>query len=101
MASNTVSSLASLIPTTWRVAKEQDFLATNIPSFDVIVQGVPRGAITEIYGPASSGRTTFLHAFLCSATRRGEYCALVDAGDQFDPESSQISGIDLNQLFWV
>lgn len=61
----------------------------------------PRGTLAEIYGPASSGKTGLVYAALARATRVADYCALVDAGDSFDPVSGRDAGIDLNQLLWV
>ena len=40
-------------------------------------------------------------ATLAAATRRGEYCALIDASDALDPQSVAASGIDLDRLLWV
>src|SRR5579884_2240834 len=62
---------------------------------------VPRGALTEITGPVSSGRTAFLHALLAAATAEEEYCALIDADDAFDPESASAAGVRLSQVLWV
>src|SRR5579871_6411011 len=61
----------------------------------------PRGAITEVVGPPSSGRSTFLCSTLAAATRRQEVCALVDTGDTFDPTSASAAGVDLRYLLWV
>src|SRR5207248_1908478 len=68
---------------------------------DAKIGGLPRGALTEIFGPASSGRTSLLLASLAAATRRQEICALVDAGDAFHPESAAAAGLDLERLLWV
>ncbi|HEU4388761.1 MAG TPA: hypothetical protein VFV34_13245, partial [Blastocatellia bacterium] len=62
---------------------------------------IPRGAITEICGPASSGRTSLLHSILASTTARGEVCSLVDATDSFDPASAASAGVDLDRVLWV
>src|SRR4051794_13942610 len=63
--------------------------------------GLPRGAITEVYGKASSGKTSMLLAILAAATARGEVCALVDGSDAFSPASGAEAGIDLKRLLWV
>jgi recombination protein RecA len=76
-------------------------LASGVAEFDALCGGAPRGAITEICGAASSGRTSLLLAMLAAATRRGEFCCLVDAGDCFHPESAANAGIELKQLLWV
>lgn len=76
-------------------------LATGIAAVDQLIDGVPRRALTEICGPDSSGRSSLFIALLAQATRRGEYCALVDAGDSFDPQSAARAGVQLPQLLWI
>jgi hypothetical protein len=49
--------------------------------------GWPRGHVSEIVGPRSSGRTWVMARTLAAATRRGELAALIDAFDGFDPPS--------------
>lgn len=63
--------------------------------------GLPRGQVSEVVGPASSGRTSLAWAALGAATRRGEYAALVDTFDRFDPPTAAACGIDLSRLLWV
>jgi len=62
---------------------------------------LPRGAITEISGALSSGRTTLTHAILARSTAAGEFCALVDSAGAFDPWSAAEAGVDLLRLLWV
>jgi hypothetical protein len=76
-------------------------VTSGIPTLDTLTGGLPRGCLTEICGLASSGRTTVLLAALASATRRGEYCAVIDASDALDPESLAAAGVDLDRLLWV
>ena len=78
-----------------------EMVTSGIPALDALAGGLPRGCLTEIYGPASSGRTSVMLAALASATRRGEYCALIDASDALDPQSVAAAGIDLDRLLWV
>jgi recombination protein RecA len=52
-------------------------------------------------GARSSGRTSLLHALLAASTGRGEFAALVDAGDAFDPCSAAAAGVELSRLVWV
>ena len=85
----------------WTEYHEPETLSTGLPGVDQLLGGFPRGAITEVSGAPSSGRTTLLHAFLASATHQHEYCAVVDASDTFDPESAAATGVNLGQLFWV
>lgn len=74
---------------------------TGIAALDTVTGGLPRGALSEITGPASSGRTALLLAALAQASRRQEACALVDASDRFDPASAAHAGVDLDRLLWV
>ena len=62
------------------------------------VGGYPRGRIIEIYGPESSGKTTFaLHA-IAEAQQRGGYAAFIDAEHALDPVYAKNLGIDINNL---
>jgi hypothetical protein len=63
--------------------------------------GFPRGQLSEIAGPPSSGRTTLLLALVGAATRRGEIAALVDTFDRLDVASTVAAEIDLTRLLWV
>jgi hypothetical protein len=76
-------------------------VSCGIAEVDALTGGLPRGALTEICGPASSGRTSLLLAALAEATRRQEVCALVDTSDAFDPPSAAAAGVDLQRLLWV
>ena len=62
---------------------------------------LPSGAITEISGALSSGRTSLTHAILARATAAGECCAMVDSASAFDPWSAAQAGVDLQKLLWV
>lgn len=78
-----------------------EFLRTGIVAFDAAFGGVPRGSVTDIYGPASSGRTTLALALMAEATAREEFCALVDASDALDPAAAAARGIVLERLLWI
>ncbi len=78
-----------------------EMLSSGIAAINALTGGWPRGCLTEICGPASSGRTTILLAALAAATRRGEFCVLVDASDALDPRSAADAGVDLDRLLWV
>jgi len=76
------------------------------PLLDTLPSGVldldfPRGAVTEIHGPASSGRTSLLHSALAAATAREEVCALIDVDDAFDPASAHAAGVALDRVLWI
>lgn len=76
-------------------------LRIGIEEFDSSFQGLPRGGITEVLGEPSSGRTSFLHRLLSTATRLGEYCAIVDSTTCFDPISARASGTEMRRLLWL
>src|SRR6267154_321451 len=78
-----------------------EMVSSGIAALDALAGGLPRGCLTEICGPASSGRTTLLLAALAAATRRGEFCVVVDASDALDPHSIAAAGVDLDRLLWV
>ena len=76
-------------------------VSSGLAELDALTGGFPRGCLTEIFGPASSGRTSVLTAALAAATRRQEACALVDVSDALDPQSAVASGIEFKNLLWV
>lgn len=63
--------------------------------------GAPRGAITELLGQESTGRTALAQSYLATATLGGEVAAWVDCGDAFDPVSAAKAGADLGKMLWV
>jgi hypothetical protein len=78
-----------------------EMVSSGIRELDALTGGLPRGCLTEICGPASSGRTSVLLATLAAATGRQEVCALVDASDAFDPLSAAAAGVDFEKTLWV
>ncbi|MGH2506712.1 MAG: recombinase RecA [Ktedonobacteraceae bacterium] len=62
------------------------------------VGGLPRGRITEIYGPESSGKTTLCQHVIASAQRVGGYAAFIDAEHAFDRTYAARCGVDVNNL---
>lgn len=75
---------------------------TGIDAADRLLDGgLPVGAISEIVGSASSGRTSLALAFLARRTAEGRVCAWVDVHDTLDPESAAANGVHLKQLLWV
>jgi hypothetical protein len=60
-----------------------------------------QGAMTELVGPLSSGRTSVLTLCLRAVTRRGAFAALVDVDHAFDPGSAAAAGVDLRRVLWV
>jgi hypothetical protein len=60
-----------------------------------------RGAITELLGQESTGRTALAQSLLATATLGGEIAAWVDCSDAFDPASTAKAGADLGKMLWV
>jgi hypothetical protein len=86
----------------WQSRPAPEMVPSGIPDLDgEPLRGLPRGSLTEIFGPASSGRSSLLLSILASATQRQEVCALVDAEDAFDPLSAAAAGVCLERLLWV
>src|SRR4029077_9329086 len=63
--------------------------------------GFPRGQLSEIAGPRSSGRTSLLLQTIAAATARGELGARVAALDWFDAGWAAPAGVDLDRLLWI
>lgn len=78
-----------------------EFVPSGIPEIDSISGGLPRGAIAELVGPVSSGRTSLLLSVLAEATQRQELCALVDLNDAFDTEAASGMRIEFDSLLWI
>ena len=75
---------------------------TNLAALDAALHGgLPRGHLSEVAGPRSSGRTTLLLQVIAAATSRGEIAALVDTFDRLDVASTVAAGIDLERLLWI
>jgi hypothetical protein len=82
------------LPLGWRFETLPELLHTPLYDF-------PRGRISEINGPRSSGRTALLHSVLAVSTNQGECAALIDVLDAFDPCSAEAAGVKLEKLLWV
>lgn len=83
-------------------ARSAEVIATGVAHIDSLAGGgLPRGAITELFGPASSGRTSFLLSTLAAATNHEEVCALVDMNNTLDPESAGRANVNLDRLLWI
>jgi recombination protein RecA len=62
------------------------------------IGGIPRGRITEIYGPESSGKTTLTLHIIAEAQKMGGYAAFIDAEHAMDPEYARKLGVDTDNL---
>lgn len=97
------SALAARFKSAFKLREKStaETVSSGVDKVDSLTGGIPRGSITEIAGPSSSGRTSLLLSMLSRAAIRKEYCALVDATDSFDPASAAAAGVDLDRLLWV
>ncbi|HEY8600055.1 MAG TPA: recombinase RecA [Thermomicrobiales bacterium] len=77
-----------------------DVIPTGAIELDMAlgVGGIPRGRITEIYGPESSGKTTICQHIIAEAQRTGGVAAFVDAEHALDPLYAQRCGVNLDDL---
>jgi recombination protein RecA len=62
------------------------------------VGGVPRGRITEIFGPESSGKTTLCQHVLAEAQKRGGVVAFIDVEHALDPHYARACGVNVDEL---
>lgn len=77
-------------------------LSTGLPELDTTLGGGwPRGHVSEIIGPASSGRTRVLVSTLAAATTRGDVAAWIDTVDRGDPAGAAAAGVRLSHVLWV
>src|SRR5262245_25891216 len=77
-------------------------LPSGVSAVDALLGGgFPRGELSEVHGPASSGRTGLVLSLLARTTRGGALAALVDPDDRFDPASASAAGVDLARLLWL
>ena len=88
--------------TTGDEAPRFDPIPTGIARLDLQAGGgFPRGEMSEVAGPRSSGRATLVAGALAVVTRAGGLAALIDPLDQFDPPSAVAAGVCLDRLLWV
>lgn len=83
-----------------KVYENMEVIHTGSLSLDLAlgVGGYPKGRIIEIYGPESSGKTTFaLHA-IAEAQKQGGYAAFIDAEHALDPKYARALGVDVDNL---
>ena len=80
----------------------RDLVSTGVPELDDVLDGgLPIGAISELVGPQSSGRTTLALATVAEMTQAGKTVAWIDTSDALDPESAAAAGVDLARQLWV
>jgi len=77
-----------------------DFIPTGSIALDLAlgVGGIPRGRITEIFGPESSGKTTVCQHVIAEAQRRGGVAAFIDVEHALDPGYARACGVNVDEL---
>ena len=81
---------------------EHAIAPTGVKALDArLGGGFPRGQLSELIGPRSSGRTSLLLHMMAGATARGELVALIDALDRLDIASAEEADVDLDRLLWI
>jgi recombination protein RecA len=78
-----------------------DAVSTGSLALDLAlgVGGVPRGRVTEIYGPEASGKTTLCQHIVAEAQKRGGVCAYIDMEHALDPAYAAQCGVDVDNLY--
>ena len=76
-------------------------ISTGSLSLDLAlgIGGVPRGRITEIYGPESSGKTTICQHIIAEAQKLGGIAAFVDVEHALDPDYAAKCGVNVDELY--
>ena len=77
-----------------------DTISTGAISIDRVlgIGGIPRGRVTEVFGPESCGKTTFTLHVVANAQKSGGIAAFIDAEHAFDPSYAEKLGVDLDNL---
>jgi recombination protein RecA len=80
--------------------EETGVVPTGALALDVAlgVGGIPRGRVTEIYGPESSGKTTLALHVIAEAQRQGGYAAFIDAEHALDAQYAKALGVNIDEL---
>ena len=95
-------TLTTALPPLDHRADASTLAATNVAQLDACLRGgLPRGQLSEIVGPQSSGRTLLLLQMMAAVTRRGDIAALVDTLDRLDLASAVSARVDLDRLLWI
>jgi recombination protein RecA len=80
--------------------QQVDSIATGSIALDLAlgVGGIPRGRITEVFGPESSGKTTLCQHVIAEAQRRGGIAAFIDVEHALDPGYARACGVNVDEL---
>src|SRR3989338_555237 len=81
-------------------ALQVDTVSTGSTSLDIAlgVGGVPRGRVTEIFGPEASGKTTLAQHIIAEVQKLGGIAAFIDAEHALDPDYARKIGVDVDNL---
>lgn len=108
MVSAAVKNLENLLQgrqlggTLGRLSEVPRLMPTGVPALDRILGGGwPAGAVSELIGRRSSGRSSVALRTLAETTRHGRVAAFIDALDRFDPRIAEAAGVDLAFVLWV
>jgi recombination protein RecA len=88
-----------------RLGEAQHLKVASIPTGSLAldlalgVGGIPRGRVTEIYGPEASGKTTLAQHIVAEAQRMGGVCAYIDMEHALDPEYAERTGVNVEELY--
>jgi RecA/RadA recombinase len=96
--------LANHVPAalTLKIKQAFELFATGISEVDAVLNGgIPRGNITEVFGAASTGKTSLSLSVIASITQSGAACAWVDVSDALSLESAAAAGVQLKRLLWL
>ena len=83
-----------------RISYSDNSISTGCLAIDVAtgIGGIPRGRITEIFGPESSGKTTLALQVIAQCQKQGGVCAFIDAENALDPQYAEALGVDLDSV---
>ena len=97
-----VRSGAELLRRAANNTERPELIPTTLDAFDALLGGgLERGRLVELVSRRAAGRCSIAMSALASATSMGEAAALIDLGDQFDPQLAEANGVDLRRLLWV
>lgn len=88
----------SLVKSLSHLQQEQQFSHEYV---EVAGLRLLRGSLSEIVGDPGAGASALAVSVLSSLTRQGEVCGLIDVSDSFDPASTVLGGMALENLLWV
>ena len=76
-------------------------ISTGCISLDIAlgIGGIPKGRVTEIYGPESSGKTTLCQHIVAESQKVGGVCAFIDMEHALDPSYAAKVGVDIENMY--